>query len=466
MLTTDIDAEGFATLTIDIPGRSMNVIDWAFNAAFGQAIAALLANDAVKGIIVASGKSSFVAGADLAIMEDFTAPGMTPAAASRRIGEIGAVMRTMETGGKPVVAAASGTALGGGLELMLAAHYRIAADNPKARFGLPEVTLGLLPGAGGTQRLPRLVGVAKALPLLVEGRALTVQDAAALGIIDEIVASDALLDAAKAALREGRVSGTARWDRKGFALPGDQPGSAAMMDLFSMTNAKALASTCGNYPAPKAILSCVFEGARLPVDKGLKVERDYFGTLVTGDVAHRMIRTLFFARQKAAKAGRVPGDGARETVRRIADAYVDEGLALVGDGVDARVVDSVARAAGMAKGPLQLAAESGLRMPAATTPQAVSTDDIRERLLIAQALDAARQFHDDEADADLLDLDAILGCGFPAWLGGPLGYVDAMGPAQFCARSAELAGRFGDRFLPPPGLAELAAAGRRFHQIA
>ncbi|MGN6306173.1 MAG: enoyl-CoA hydratase-related protein [Mesorhizobium sp.] len=465
MLTIDIDAEGFATLTIDMPGRSMNVIDWNFNSAFDEVMSGLLADTAVKGIVIVSGKPSFVAGADLAIMKDFLAPSMTPASASRKIGEIGQVLRKFEQGGKPVVAAASGTALGGGLELMLAAHYRIAADNPRARFGLPEVTLGLLPGAGGTQRLPRLIGVAKALPILLNGRPLTVVAAKDVGIIDEIVPPENLVAAAKAAIREGRVSASAPWDIKGYRLPGDQPSSTATLDLFSMTNARMLAETQGNYPAPKAILSCVFEGMRLPIDKGLKIERDYFGTLVTDQVAHRMIRTLFFAHQTAAKSGWTPGDPADANVKAGREAYVAEGLHLVRDGAQPDTVENVARSVGMEKGPIEIAREQNRDLPEKTSDATVSIDDIRTRLLTIQALTAARCLEaDGERGAGHVDLNAVLGWGFPAWLGGPLSFIDAMGAETFVEQANRLASRYGGRFQPPSSVIAQVGKSAGFYE--
>lgn len=465
MLKTEIDSEGFAVVTIDMPGRSMNVIDWHLSDALDDALTRLLADDAVKGIVIASGKSSFIAGADLAIMKDFVGPGTSPSTAGRRIAQLGDVFRRIEKGGKPVVAAASGTALGGGLELMLACHYRIAAANPKARFGLPEVKLGLLPGGGGTQRLPRLIGIAAALPLLVEGRSLTAEEAAAAGFIDAVVPAEDLIEAAKAALRDGKVSAEVAWDQKGFSLPGDAPGSAAVLDLFTFMNAKVLAETGGNYPAPKAILSCVFEGARLPIDKALKIEQDYFGTLVHGEVAQAMIRTLFFARLASDKAGRKAGDPDSAFVRAGRDAYIAEGLKLAEEGVSPAFIENASAATGMAKGPLALARESGRELPTVVGEGALAFEDVRARLLAAQAVAAAKSFAAGEGADDPVqaDLDAVVGWGFPAWTGGPLSWIDRTGTHVFVAQAKGLADRFGERFVPPPSLVELASRGAGFH---
>lgn len=301
MLRTEIDGDGIATLILDQPGRSVNTLGWALVDALEAEVERLAADGVVAGIVVTSAKSSFLAGADLAIMGDLAAPDVSLPEAAWRIGRMGALFRRLETCGKPVVAAAPGTALGAGLELMLACHHRLAADNPKGLFGLPEVTLGILPGAGGTQRLLRRLGIAAALPILLEGCPMSAAEAQGAGLIDAVVAPDGLVPAAKAALREGRVSPVAPWDVRGFRLPGLAPTSIAAGDLFALWNARVLARTRGEDPAQRAILSCVFEGARLPIDKALRVERDYCASLIQSPQAQEKI-AVFFARQ-AAKAG-------------------------------------------------------------------------------------------------------------------------------------------------------------------
>lgn len=209
MFRTDIQ-NGIAVLTIDQPSRSMNVLGPDFARDFDSILVDLSGREAIRGIVLTSGKSSFVAGADLTMMADFVRPGVTLRQAADMIAAFGKLFRRLETCGKPVVAAAPGTALGGGLELMLACHYRIAADAPSARFGLPEIKLGLLPAAGGTQRLPRMIGIAKALPLLLEGTVLKAPAALAAGLLDEVVPADQLLAAAMAAIDAGKVRATAR----------------------------------------------------------------------------------------------------------------------------------------------------------------------------------------------------------------------------------------------------------------
>lgn len=485
MLTTQIE-DGIALLTIDQPGRAMNVMDWALSAALDAEVARLAADDAVTGIVITSGKGAFIAGADLAILKALTG---TPREIADRVGRMGDAFRRIETCGKPVVAAATGTALGAGLELMLACHHRIAADAEGAVFGLPEVKLGLFPGTGGTQRLPRLIGIEAALPLMLEGRALPAMEALAAGILHEVVAPDDLIAAARRALKEGRVSPVAPWDRKGFALPGGAPSSPRIMDAFSLLNARAQAGTKHNYPAPRALLSSVFEGARLPVDKGLRLEQKLFGALFAGPEARAMIRTLFFARQRVEKRSRAEGakglrffpDAAAGTpgipddalvraleqvgyarpaaiaptdafalyASRCVEAFVTEGLAMLAEGTPAATIENCAGAAGMPYGPLALARALGsiglqhavppppLRgrveeggdaalgravIPSQDMPPC-EPETVKRRLLRAQSTAAASVMGALASDPAEANLAAVLGWGFPSYLGGPLGQM-------------------------------------------
>lgn len=315
-VTTRIE-DGIGLLTIDQRDRSMNVFTPELDRQLRTAFDALLADAAVTGIVICSGKSSFLAGADLAQMAAFNEPGSTPAQTLDRISAFGNLFRHIETGGKPVVAAASGTALGAGLELMLGCHYRIASDAPGAQFGLPEVKLGLLPGAGGTQRVVRIVGIAASIPLLTQGTALSAAEAHKLGLIHEVVPAASLIDAAKAALRDGRVNAVAPWDQKGFRLPGGDAYAPAPTQALVAANASLHAAHRDHMPAPLAILRCVYEGARLPIDKGLRLEQKLFTTLVRDPVAHNLIRTLFFARQSADKLVRRPIGVAPSKVQRL-----------------------------------------------------------------------------------------------------------------------------------------------------
>ena len=284
-----------------MPERSVNVINNESKAAFVMAVDKALEDDGVRGVIIDSAKADFIVGADLQMLlamngtEDVL----------QLCQENNAVQRRIETGGKPFVAAINGHALGGGLELALVCHRRIAVDRPNARIGLPEVTLGLLPGGGGTQRLPRMIGIDKALPLLVEGRHISPGKALELGIIDEIVAPEDLYAAAK---RWIDADGTAEkaWYDRGYRPPGPAVQSPKGYELFVGGNVLLHGKTRGNYPAPKAIMSCVYEGMQVPIDTGLQIESRYLAKLFSSKETRSMIRTLFFSINEAKKLGRRP----------------------------------------------------------------------------------------------------------------------------------------------------------------
>ncbi|SEQ47324.1 3-hydroxyacyl-CoA dehydrogenase [Solimonas aquatica] len=343
MVKTQIQ-NGIAHLSIDMPGRSMNVLEPAVAAALSAAFESVLADAGVQGIVISSAKGSFIAGADLAQMEALAAPGVSLAQAAARIAYLGDFFRRIETCGKPVVAAASGTALGGGLELMLACHYRIAADHPKAQFGLPEVKLGLLPGAGGTQRVPRLIGIQASIGLLTGGAPLSAREAQKLGLLNEVVPAEQLLAAAEAAIREGRVPAQAPWDVKGYKLPGGEAYAPANAAALMSATSRLHAATRGNEPAPLTILRCIHDGSKLPIARALKLEQKYFATLVQGRVAQNLIRTQFFAKQAADKLSRRPAAVAKSSVKRLGvlgAGFMGQGIAQVSlaAGIEVVLVD-------------------------------------------------------------------------------------------------------------------------------
>ncbi len=343
MIKTEL-AGGIARLTIDMPGRTMNVLTQEFVAAMSACFDAVLKDPELKGIIIASGKPAFMAGADLGQMAGFVKPGVTPQMVVQQAGIYSALFRRIETCGKPVVVVANGTALGGGLELMLCGHYRIATDDPKAQFGLPEVKLGLLPGAGGTQRVPRLIGIAAAIPMITQGNPMNAQAAMKLGLINEVVPTSELIAAAERAIVEGRVKSVAPWDVKGYKLPGGDAHSAVAADAFGAANASIHAATSGNYPAPLAILRCIYEGARLPINKGLRIELKHFATLMQDSVAQNMIRTLFFAKQSADKLARRPEGVPKSSVKKLGilgSGFMGAGIAQVSalNGIDVVLLD-------------------------------------------------------------------------------------------------------------------------------
>jgi len=302
----DVDAAGTALLTIDVPGKPVNLITPEFQADLAATVDRIAADPAIKGAIVTSAKRDFMAGADLKDLSTAYDRGLSAAECARFSGELNRLYRRLETCGKPVAAAVNGLALGGGLELALACHYRVLSDAPKVVVGLPEVKVGLLPGAGGTQRLTRLIGAAQALPLMVEGKHVTPAEALKLGIVHELAPPAEVVARARAWLAS-KPEPLAPWDRKGFKVPGgagqQNPGVA---QAFMVGNALVAKNTWRNYPAPVAILSAVYEGSQLPFDRALAVESKYFGRLLSGPVARNLMRTLFVNKGLADSLARRP----------------------------------------------------------------------------------------------------------------------------------------------------------------
>ncbi len=305
MIDYNVDGDGIATITWDMPGRSMNVLSEESIPAFAEAVEKAGADDAVKGVIVTSAKEAFLAGADLEMILRMTNPNQSAAKKFEHVESLQTMFRNMEKIEKPFVAAINGTAMGGGYEICLACNYRIAADNPRSQIGLPEVKVGLLPGAGGTQRLPRLIGIQAALPLLLQGKALAPDKALAQGLVDKVVpAGDLLAEAKRWILEEGKASQP--WDENGFRIPGGGPTSPKAAPVIMAGNAMAHEKAGDNYPAIPAILSCVYEGLIVPIDVGLRIEARYFTSLLLGSEARNMVRTLFINKGKADKLARRP----------------------------------------------------------------------------------------------------------------------------------------------------------------
>ncbi|MDD3650902.1 3-hydroxyacyl-CoA dehydrogenase NAD-binding domain-containing protein [Immundisolibacter sp.] len=324
MIDYRVDGDGVAILTWDVPGASVNTLSDASTAAYVAAVERALADPAVKGIVVTSAKKDFLAGADV---QNFLADrSLATLEASSRA--INTVFRRLETAGKPMVAAINGTALGGGLELALACHYRVAADNPKTRIGFPEVTLGVLPGAGGTQRLPRLIGIRAAVPLLVEGKRLPVVDALKAGIVNAVVPAGELIDKAKAWILSGGKA-EQPWDRKGFRVPGGDMRDPDVQEFMSVVIAKVHERTCGNYPAPLNILSCVYEGVCSPIEVGLDIESRYFGVTASTVQAENLIRSGFLALNDARKLKARPKHVPKAEFRKVGVL----GAGLMGSGI-------------------------------------------------------------------------------------------------------------------------------------
>ena len=335
----DVDADGIALITWDMPGRSMNVLSQGSMADMAAIIEKIMSDDAIKGAVLTSGKDAFCAGADLSMMGGQAGGGSGGGSPEDRVKamyegnlKFNMLLRSLETCGKPVAAAINGTALGGGLEVTLACHYRVAADNPKTQIGLPEAKVGLLPGGGGTQRLPRLIGAQAALPLILQGTSLDPQKALKAGIVHKVVPAAELVSAAKAWLKEGLAQPKVKlgkkgpevyaiaiqpWDREGYRVPGGDPHSKGGGQVFTIGNATLHKQTHGNYPAQKYIMSCVYEGLQVPIEAGLRIETRYFTRLLMDPRSKAMIRSLFLSMQELAKGARRPSGIAPFQVKKL-----------------------------------------------------------------------------------------------------------------------------------------------------
>ncbi len=303
------DADGIVTLTLDDPDQSANTMNALYQASMAKTIERLKAErDALRGVIITSAKKTFFAGGDLKLLSK-----AEPADAPRIFQEVRgltAQLRALETLGVPVVAALNGTALGGGLEIALACHHRVAIDDPKAEFGLPEVTLGLLPGGNGIVRTVRMLGIQNALMnVLMQGQRMKVAKAKAAGLIDVVVKDRAEMLAAAREFIKQNPQAKQPWDREGFKIPGGTPSTPAlaqMLPAFPSNLRKQLKGA--NMPAPRLILAAAVEGAQVDFDNASKIEARYFVELVTGKVAKNMIKTFFFDLQKVNAGASRPKD--------------------------------------------------------------------------------------------------------------------------------------------------------------
>ena len=310
----DKDADGIVTLTLDDPTGSTNVMNEAYIESMGKTVERLVAEkDSITGVVVTSAKNTFFAGGDVKSMVQIGPE--NAGEAFDLVETLKRQLRTLETLGKPVVAAINGAALGGGLEIALACHHRIAADVKGLVVGFPEVTLGLLPGAGGVTRTVRMFGIQNAfMNVLSQGTRFKPAQAKDIGLVDEIVPSvDELVPAAKAWIKANPDAHTQPWDAKGYKMPGGTPSSpklASILPSFPALLKKQLKGA--PMPAPRAILDAAVEGAQVDFDTASRIESRYFTQLVTGQVAKNMIQAFFFDLQHINSGGSRP-DGIGQT---------------------------------------------------------------------------------------------------------------------------------------------------------
>jgi 3-hydroxyacyl-CoA dehydrogenase/enoyl-CoA hydratase/3-hydroxybutyryl-CoA epimerase len=345
--TLDIDSDGIALITWDMPGRSMNVITMGAIEELSKLVEQVANDKAIKGAVITSAKEAFCGGADLTMLEGM---GAVYADMVRKQGEEAAakyvfdesrklslLYRRLETSGKPFVCALNGTAMGGGFELALACHYRVAADNPKTRLGLPEIKIGLFPGAGGTQRIARMLQPADALQFLLKGDQLKTDRAKAMKLVDAVVPQADLVKTAKDWIKAGGKA-VKPWDEKGFKLPGGLVYSKAGMMTFPAANAIYRRETYDNYPAARAILQVVYEGLQLDMDTALRVESRLFAKILRSPEAAAMIRSLFISMQDLNKGARRPAAEPPSSLKKIG---------IVGAGFMGAGIAQVSAAAGL-----------------------------------------------------------------------------------------------------------------------
>jgi 3-hydroxyacyl-CoA dehydrogenase / enoyl-CoA hydratase / 3-hydroxybutyryl-CoA epimerase len=350
--TFDVDGDGIALITWNAPERSMNVIDLNVIDELGAIVDKVAGDGAIKGAVITSGKETFCAGADLTLLETLSrtftelARSQGEEAAAAKLFEesrkLSLLYRRLETSGKPWVAAINGTALGGGFELCLACHHRVAADNEKTRLGLPEIKVGLFPGAGGTQRVARMIPPGDALQFLLKGDQLRLNRAKAMKLVDAVVPAAELVKSAKDWIKNGGKA-KAPWDTDGFKLPGGLVYSKAGMMTFPPANAIYRRETYDNYPAARAVMQVVYEGLQLPMDLALRVESRWFAKILRSPEAAAMIRTLFVSMQELNKGARRP-DAPPSRLKRIGilgAGFMGAGIAYVSalSGLDVVLID-------------------------------------------------------------------------------------------------------------------------------
>jgi 3-hydroxyacyl-CoA dehydrogenase/enoyl-CoA hydratase/3-hydroxybutyryl-CoA epimerase len=328
----DVDGDGIALVTFDVPGRSMNTMTMAAIRELGDVAKRIKTDDAIKGAVFASGKANgFCAGADLDEIEQGADTAKTEADKIKLYFDVSNITsrtyRELETCGKPVAVALEGLSLGGGLELCLACHYRVAADNPKIKFGLPEAKLGLLPGAGGTQRMPRLIGVQNAAMMILQGEDKSPQEAKALGFVNELAPAGKTVEAAKTWVK-ANPKAVAPWDVKGYRVK-DGPHSPNGTMVAIAGNAMVSKQTNLNFPAQRNIMSCIYEGVQVPMDAALRIESRYFAKTAATPQAKGMIRSLFVSMQALAKGGNRPKNVAPYEIKKVAVI----GAGLMGAGI-------------------------------------------------------------------------------------------------------------------------------------
>ncbi len=349
----ETDADGIALVTWDMPDRSMNVLTPEVIAEMASIVDAITNDAAIKGAVFTSGKDGFSGGADLSMLqtagEEYARLAKTQGeeAAMRffvdRSKQLSLIYRRLETCGKPIAAAINGTCMGGGFELALACHHRIVADTDTARVGLPEIKVGLFPGAGGTQRVARLMPTPDALQMLLKGDQIRPAAAKKMGLVHEVAPADQIVALAKAWVK-ANPHAKAPWDDPKFKAPSGQVFSPQGMMIWPPANAIYRRETFNNYPAAKAVLMSVFEGLQLPMDLALAVESKHFANILLSKEAAAMIRSLFLSTGELNKGARRPAGVPATNLRKVGvvgAGFMGAGIAYVSAnaGIDVVLID-------------------------------------------------------------------------------------------------------------------------------
>jgi 3-hydroxyacyl-CoA dehydrogenase/enoyl-CoA hydratase/3-hydroxybutyryl-CoA epimerase len=349
----ETDADGIALLTWDMAGRSMNVITQEVIDELEKVVDHVTTEATIKGCVITSGKDGFSGGADLSMLQAAAGEYRRAIVAQGEpeamrllfegVRRLSLVYRKLETCGKPFAAAINGACLGGAFELALACHYRVIANEDKARVGLPEVKVGLFPGGGGTQRVARLMQTADALQMLFKGEQIRPLAAKTMNLVHEVAPAAEIVDKAKAWIRAGGKA-VAPWDEKGFKLPSGKVFSPTGMMVWPAANAIYRRETFDNYPAIKAILYCVYEGLQLPMDTALRVEARWFTKILLSPEASAMIRSLFVSMGELNKGARRPAGVPASSIKKVGilgAGFMGAGIAYVtaGAGIDVVLID-------------------------------------------------------------------------------------------------------------------------------
>ncbi|MDF3132395.1 3-hydroxyacyl-CoA dehydrogenase NAD-binding domain-containing protein [Pseudomonas extremaustralis] len=384
-------------LTLDMPGQSANTMNAAYREAMAATVARLEAEkDSIAGVIITSAKKTFFAGGDLNELIKVDKAHAKDFYASVRV--LKAQLRRLETLGKPVVAAINGAALGGGWEICLACHYRVALDDKSVQLGLPEVTLGLLPGGGGVVRMVRLLGLEKALPYLLDGKKIRPQQALQAGLINELAVDRTELLAKSRAWILANPQARQPWDNKAYQIPGGTPSNPKVAQMLAIAPSILRSKTNGCFPAPEKILCAAVEGAQVDFDTAHLIETRYFTELVTGQVAKNMIGTFWFQLNQINAGSSRPQGFAPYVTRKVGVL----GAGMMGAGIAyasaCAGIDVVLKDIDLA------AAEKGKAHSAALLDKKVS----RGQLTAEQRENTLARIHPTQDDADLAGCDLII----------------------------------------------------------